>query len=329
MLVIFDLVTTTIINYLKEHGSLVVQIIAANSYSQWIILKGKRLLIDILRTGPLPTHVSFIMDGNRRYAKGRKLPIKNGHEAGGETLFTLVCICKGLGIRCVSAYAFSIENFSRPREEVDTLMELFSNKLDEFAEKANDLKDPLYGCSLRVVGDMSLLTEELKFKIRNVENKTKGGEFVLYLCFPYTSRNDIMHAVTQSIHKYTNSDEDELTVKELTNHMYFESYSNKVDLLIRTSGHMRLSDYNLWQVHEHSTIEFSDTLWPQFSFMQMYLILLRWSMFKVIQNYNKSNIDNHTKMGEKIYKPYKKFLKLTSSNKLPEPPIAVSVVAGK
>lgn len=329
LLAYVELVTGTVIGYIEEYLSMVVQYSTGNDYSGRIVFNGKRLLIDMLRNGPLPTHVSFIMDGNRRYARGKKLPIKNGHEAGGETLFTLVCICKGLGIRCVSAYAFSIENFSRPREEVDTLMGLFSKKLDEFAVKSNDMKDPLYGCSLRVVGDMSLISEDLKSKIRLVESKTKGGDFILYLCFPYTSRNDITHAVTESISKYNTSDENELTMREFTKTMYFDSYSNKVDLLIRTSGHMRLSDYMLWQVNEHSTIEFSDTLWPQFSFLQMYLILLKWSMFKVIQSYNKNNLDNHSKVGEKFYRPYKKFLKLTSSNRLPDPPISVSVVAGK
>ncbi|KAL3229177.1 Dehydrodolichyl diphosphate synthase complex subunit SRT1 [Nakaseomyces bracarensis] len=332
LITFISLMVGRVSDYIEEYSFVILQLAGDNVYVDAIIFRIKRLLIDMLRTGPLPTHVSFIMDGNRRYARGRKLSIKNGHEAGGETLLTLVYICKSLGIKCVSAYAFSIENFSRPKEEVDSLMGLFSKKMDEFAERANDFKDPLYGCSFRVVGDMSLLDEELKSKISNVESKTEGGNFILYLCFPYTSRNDIAHAVTETVSIYTEGpgkDESELTIRELTNQMYFGPFSNKVDLLIRTSGHMRLSDYMLWQINEHSTIEFSDTLWPQFSFLQMYLILLKWSMFRVIQNYNNSNIDNNSKVAEKIYKPYKRFLNLTSLSSLPEPPIAVSIVGGK
>lgn len=114
------------------------------SLFSWFYVNLQNILIKALRVGPVPEHVSFIMDGNRRYAKSRRLPVKKGHEAGGLTLLTLLYICKRLGVKCVSAYAFSIENFNRPKEEVDTLMNLFTVKLDEFAKRAKDYKDPLY-----------------------------------------------------------------------------------------------------------------------------------------------------------------------------------------
>ncbi|EGA61005.1 Srt1p [Saccharomyces cerevisiae FostersO] len=171
------------------------------SLFSWFYVNLQNILIKALRVGPVPEHVSFIMDGNRRYAKSRRLPVKKGHEAGGLTLLTLLYICKRLGVKCVSAYAFSIENFNRPKEEVDTLMNLFTVKLDEFAKRAKDYKDPLYGSKIRIVGDQSLLSPEMKKKKLKRWKKSHRMETIsLYLyCFPYTSRNDMLHTIRDSV----------------------------------------------------------------------------------------------------------------------------------
>ncbi|QHS75373.1 ditrans,polycis-polyprenyl diphosphate synthase [Saccharomyces paradoxus] len=297
------------------------------SLFSWLYITVQNLLIKALSVGPVPEHVSFIMDGNRRYAKARRLPVKKGHEAGGLTLLTLLYICKRLGVKCVSAYAFSIENFNRPKEEVDTLMNLFTVKLDEFAKRANDYKDPLYGSKIRIVGDQSLLSPEMRKRIEKVEDITKNGDdFTLYICFPYTSRNDMLHTIRDSVQDLLeNKSPSRINIKKFTNKMYMDFYSNKCELLIRTSGHRRLSDYMLWQVHENATIEFSDTLWPNFSFFAMYLMILKWSFFSTIQRYNEKN----RSLFEKVYEGVPSILKRKKPSmplyQFPNPPLSVSV----
>lgn len=298
-----------------------------NSLNVWTHKFFQNLLISILSVGPVPEHVSFIMDGNRRYAKSNNLPLKRGHEAGGFTLLTLVYICKKIGVRCVSAYAFSIENFSRPKEEVSTLMELFSNKLEEFATRANDFKDPLYGSRLKIIGDRRLLTKQLRKKVEEVERfTTDGTDFTFYVCFPYTSRNDIQHAMYLNSKSYLKNKIKlkDINMSNFSRNMYLENFSDKCDILIRTSGHKRLSDYMLWQSHQNTTIEFVNTLWPDFSFIQMYLIFFRWSFFTTIQQYNSSGssalpnlVPNFQFFNNKKYEPLETF---------PESPIAVSIL---
>ncbi|CCC70628.1 hypothetical protein NCAS_0F01440 [Naumovozyma castellii] len=293
----------------------------------WFHKKTQLLLIKILSVAQVPEHVSFIMDGNRRYAKSRNLPLNKGHEAGGVTLLTLAYICKKIGVKCVSAYAFSIENFNRSKEEVDTLMELFSAKLDEFAKRAIDYRDPLYGSRLKVVGDHSLISKELRDKIYKVEQlTTDGSDFTFYVCFPYTARNDIYHTMYNFIANPEPEKEksEELTIEKFTSQMYLREFSNKCDLLIRTSGHNRFSDYMLWQTHENGTIEFCNTFWPDFGFMGMYMIILKWSFFKTIQKFNEMNFSLKTIWYEgpnsKIQNRY------TKLEELPEPPVHVSVL---
>lgn len=285
----------------------------------------QNVLIGVVRVGPVPRHVSFIMDGNRRYAKGRGMSVKRGHEAGGLALLNLCYACKNIGIKCVSAYAFSIENFNRPKEEVDNLYNMFAVKLDEFAQRANSFKDPLYGARIRIVGDHSLVSQEMRDKIKNVEKLTKdGADFTLYICFPYTSRNDIYHTVHDSIEKSLKekSDLGKFTVSAFTERMYLNDFSNKCDLLIRTSGHMRLSDYMLWQSHENSDIQFTSTLWPDFGFIKFYLMLLRWSFFTSIQRYADAGFSIREKVISSIPFLANKKIALDS---LPTAPLAVSI----
>lgn len=285
----------------------------------------QNLLINIIASGPVPQHVSFIMDGNRRFAKRMELPLKRGHEAGGATLLSLCYVLKRMGVRCVSAYAFSIENFNRPPEEVDVLTSMFSVKLDEFARRAKNYRDPLYQSRLKIVGDHSLISEEMREKIKTVENVTDDGDaFTLYICFPYTSRNDICHATQTSVEQVLqqNSNSRALTANEYTKRMYLGDYSNKCDLLIRTSGHLRLSDYMLWQVHESGDIKFSPTLWPDFNFFELYLMILHWSFFSTIQRYITQGV--RTVQSKPKLWDRKKDTKYSLEN-LPSAPLAISI----
>ncbi|CDO95937.1 unnamed protein product [Kluyveromyces dobzhanskii CBS 2104] len=291
----------------------------------------QQILVCILKMGPVPRHVSFIMDGNRRYAKRSNKAVKEGHKAGGATLIDILYLCRTLNISSVSAYAFSIENFNRSPQEVDTLMELLGYYIDQFTERATNIKDNLYGIRLRVVGELSLLNEELLEKIRCAEKLTaEGKEFVLYLALPYTSRNDIAHSMKDTINKCINNNED-ITEQALTNNMYFEEYSDKCDLLIRTSGHTRLSDYMLWQVHEGEVVEFVNCLWPDFGFWRLYLIILRWSFYHTLQKVNQLPVPSSIR--NPVFPRILKALpidtlrrsKRVALDSLPAPPLAVSV----
>lgn len=322
-----------------EHSKLGARFIALQGYLNALVVwvmslkvsailyrRLQTLLIGVVSVGPVPRHVSFIMDGNRRYAKGRGLSIKRGHEAGGVALLNLCYACKRIGVKCVSAYAFSIENFNRPKEEVDHLYNMFAVKLDEFATRAKSFKDPLYGSRIRIVGDHSLVTQEMRDKIKNVEEMTKDGtDFTLYICFPYTSRNDIYHTVHDSIETLLKSHAcaGDLTVASFTRDMYLDGFSDKCDLLIRTSGHMRLSDYMLWQAHENSNIQFTSVLWPDFGFFKFYLMLLRWSFFESVYRY----IDAGLSLRKSAYNsmPFFNGMKATTLDSLPAAPLAISI----
>ncbi|SCV01584.1 LAME_0G17172g1_1 [Lachancea meyersii CBS 8951] len=300
------------------------------SWVHWVVFHTQFLLLSILQVGPVPQHVSFIMDGNRRYAKSLNKPTKSGHEAGAWTLLKMLSMCKTLGVKIVSAYAFSIENFNRPREEVDLLTSLLAEKLDEVGRRALDRKSELFGVRLRVVGERSMISKELNDRITRVERMTDGGDsMTLYVCFPYTSRNEIYHAVydTAESCKYHGQAAEDVDVRSFTKSMFLGDNSNRCDLLIRTSGHTRLSDYMLWQVHENGVIEFTNTLWPDFGFIEFFVMLLRWSFFACLQRRELANVSLRSQAFH-LFKnnlfPFKR--KPVSYEDLPEAPQAVSVV---
>ncbi|SCU89970.1 LANO_0D07074g1_1 [Lachancea nothofagi CBS 11611] len=297
---------------------------------QWIVVQVQKTLIRVLQVGPLPKHVSFIMDGNRRYAKSLSMPTKSGHEAGAVTLLNLLAACKSIGIKTVSAYAFSIENFNRPREEVDVLTSLLAEKLDEVAHRAQDRNSELYGLRLCVIGERSMISKNLNDKITRVERMTDAGEsMILYICFPYTSRNDIYHAVYDAAEgcKYHGQRAADIDVQNFTKRMFLGDYANKCDLLIRTSGHTRLSDYMLWQVHENGVVEFTNTLWPDFSFIEFFSMLLKWSFFTSLQRRQLAKVSLRSQTMHFLKDnllPFKR--KQISYEDLPEAPQSVSVV---
>ncbi|EDO17752.1 hypothetical protein Kpol_1033p59 [Vanderwaltozyma polyspora DSM 70294] len=298
----------------------------------WLNRQLQSIMINIIKTGRVPEHISFIMDGNRTYAKNLNMPIKKGHEAGGITLLSLVYACKRMGVRCVSAYAFSIENFNRPKDEVDTLNNLFADKLDEFAIRAKDFQDPLYGAKIKIVGDATMIGDEMKRRIKRVEKITQDGEdFILYICYPYTSRNDIYHAVQRSVEQTLNNEisKDEITIKHFTENMYLESFSNRCDLLVRTSGHKRLSDYMLWQTHENATIDFHSGLWPDFTFIKLYLKLIKLSLYMTVQNYYETTFLSSEQVLRKKAEYYNKWRGNINLSSLPEPPPTISIVGRK
>lgn len=202
----------------------------------------------------LPRHVAVIMDGNGRWAKKRGLMRSFGHKAGCENVRKAVKYCSKKGIEYLTVYAFSTENFRRPQEEVKALMSLlvqyFNNETDEL--KAN-------GVRLNVIGDISCFPPKVCQAIENGLKKTaECDKLVFTIALAYGSRAEIVRAVREMI----KNGEKDITEETLSRYLYTHDLPDP-DLIIRTSGEERLSNFLLYQA-AYSEFYFTDTLWPDF-----------------------------------------------------------------
>ncbi|GMM37079.1 ditrans,polycis-polyprenyl diphosphate synthase [Saccharomycopsis crataegensis] len=236
----------------------------------------KHILIRSLRTGNLPNHIAFIMDGNRRYAKQHKLPVSQGHNMGSESLASILELCYKLNIQAVSIYAFSIENFNRSKSEVNYLMDLIQKKLSQISEHG-DLVDK-FGIKIIFSGNKSFLPKDVYDTFKETEERTKNnGNVILNICFPYTARDDI----TRSIKKIVSDvKQDKLEVEEIREETVSNNLDTKslppLDFMMRTSGVRRLSDYLLWEITDNDAeLELLDIYWPELN-----QLILTWSIFK-------------------------------------------------
>ncbi|EHY60835.1 Dehydrodolichyl diphosphate synthase complex subunit SPAC4D7.04c [Exophiala dermatitidis] len=350
--------------------------------AEWALNQLRELLIGALRQGPVPKHVAFVMDGNRRFAKRHRIETVEGHNLGFEALARILEVCYKSGVTHVTIYAFSIENFKRSKYEVDALMEMAKIKLKQLVEHG-DLLDR-YGARIRILGQRELIKPDVLEVVDQAVKMTQGnGNCVLNVCFPYTSREEITAAVrgtveefsrpippvakspfkeeriahtirsqqqsstylepeaagsgfglqspsssTTSLSSYDNDNDNDtlsssvsvststtlhpddntemtststsseqqqtqshgdkntplklkypspelITPETLDSHMYTAG-DPPVDLLIRTSGVSRLSDYLLWQCHEDTQIVFLDVLWPDFDLWSFLPVLWEW-----------------------------------------------------
>ncbi|QRV79071.1 dehydrodolichyl diphosphate synthetase [Ceratobasidium sp. AG-Ba] len=235
-----------------------------------------RLVIFILSSGPVPQHVAFVMDGNRRYARQKQMEIAGGHMEGFGALKRMLEICLKLNIKCVTVYAFSIENFKRPVKEVDTLMSLAKAKLEELCSHG-DLLDQ-YQVRLNVLGKTELLPPDVLEVVYRAEAMTaKHNGAILNICMPYTSREEITSAVESIVrsHQAGEIELDDITPEALEARLYTKLRdSPKLDILVRTSGVHRLSDFLLWQACADTQIHFSDAYWPDFALRDLVPVLL-------------------------------------------------------
>ena len=204
----------------------------------------------------LPRHIAVIMDGNGRWAKKRLLPRTAGHIQGAKAFRKCARHCADIGIECVTFYAFSTENWKRPKQEVDAIMKLFSDYLDEALDMAE--KD----ISLRFIGDRTPLSEDLKRKMSCVEEKSAENKgLICCIAINYGGRDDIVHAVRSIAKEGISPDRiDEDTISE----RLFTKGLPDVDLMIRPSGEQRLSNFLIWQC-AYAEFVFMDVLWPDFS----------------------------------------------------------------
>lgn len=220
------------------------------------ILKNSALGDNVL----VPTHVGVIMDGNGRWAKKRGLPRKFGHREGAKTFRTIARNAKSLGISYITFYAFSTENWKRPKDEVDAIMDLFDKYLDE----VNDFIDE--NIRVRFIGDRTMLKPELQKKMEHVEEISKDFDsMTLILAINYGGRDEITHAV-KSIAQDVKSgvlDIDSINADLIQSRLYTEEIPD-VDLIIRPSGEQRLSNFLIWQ-SAYAEYYFTNILWPDFS----------------------------------------------------------------
>ena len=203
-----------------------------------------------------PKHIAIIMDGNGRWAEARHLPRMAGHRAGTENLRRVITACVEFGIPYLTIYAFSTENWKRPKDEVDGLMQILGDVLEkEIAELHKE------GVQLRHIGRLENLNKSLQKKILAAIELTKNNEnLVLSIAWNYGGRDEIVHAVQGIISEGVKAEE--INEELISRHLYTKDIPDP-DLMIRTSGEMRTSNYLIWQ-SAYSEWYFTDTLWPDF-----------------------------------------------------------------
>lgn len=232
-----------------------------SEYFSWI-------LFSLLKKGAnLPKRVGIIMDGNRRYAKKKNLKTIQGHYQGMETLLELLKWSISLEISELTVFAFSIDNFKRTEEEINGLIKLFK---DSFYKYSNN-KDLLNaGVKICIYGNRKLFDEEMNNIFKDIEEKTKeGNKIKLNVCIGYNSTEEIYQAALKS-----NKDKKDFK-KEFESHLY-GGYNCNPELLIRTSGETRLSNFLLYQCR-FSLIVFVDKQWPELTVYDYFKIILRYS----------------------------------------------------
>ncbi|PWZ09788.1 Dehydrodolichyl diphosphate synthase 2 [Zea mays] len=220
-----------------------------------------------LRAESLPRHVAVVMDGNSRWARARGLPSAAGHEAGRRALEEVVRLSRAWGVRTLTAFAFSHENWSRPKVEVEFLMGQFERAIRESV--AEFLRE---GIRLRVIGDSSRLPVSLQRTAREAEEATRNNsQLDLTLAISYSGRRDIVQACRSLAQKVRDKllepeDIDESLFAGELETSHANANGNELpypDLVIRTSGELRLSNFLLWQ-SAYAELFFTDTLWPDF-----------------------------------------------------------------
>lgn len=203
----------------------------------------------------LPTHIAIIMDGNGRWAKKRSLPRTAGHAAGSKNFKDIARYCNKIGLKYLTVYAFSTENWKRPKEEVDNIMKIFK----EYLEDAKNFKDE--NIQVQFIGDRSVLDPEIQRLMKESEDASRDATGLhLNIAINYGGRDEIVHAVRNLIN--SNAKAEDITEEAISQNLYTASQPDP-DFIIRPSGEYRLSNYLIWQ-SAYAEYWFSDILWPDF-----------------------------------------------------------------
>ncbi|XP_013190147.2 dehydrodolichyl diphosphate synthase complex subunit DHDDS [Amyelois transitella] len=219
------------------------------------------LCIKVVNTGRIPQHIAFIMDGNRRYAKKHSVNSSEGHYKGFDKLSETLKWCLDIGVPEVTVYAFSIENFKRKEEEVSALMNLARDKFKRLLDEMDQLNE--WGMRVHVAGRLSLLPDDLRSLVSEAMLATKdNNKLRLNIAYAYTGRDEISRAASHIVDGVRNN---ELAPEDIDEELVSQTLElSEPDLLVRTSGEVRLSDFMLWQV-SNSVVYFTDVLWPDFT----------------------------------------------------------------
>ncbi|HEX2583457.1 MAG TPA: polyprenyl diphosphate synthase [Chlamydiales bacterium] len=210
----------------------------------------------------IPRHIAIIMDGNRRWAKRRGIPPSAGHWEGAETLAEIVRAAADIGIKTLTVYSFSTENWSRADEEIEVLMNLFEIYLTK--KRDSLVKD---GVRLDAIGDLEAMPEKVKAALDLTRKATEQCDKInLVLAINYGGRDEIRRAVRKIVEKGIKAIDitEELISSELDTHRYGDP-----ELLIRTSGELRISNFLIWQI-SYTEIYTTDVLWPDFTPVKLY-----------------------------------------------------------
>jgi len=217
----------------------------------------------------VPQHVAIIMDGNGRWARRRNLPRIAGHRAGAENLRRIITACAEFGIKILTIYAFSTENWERPEDEVRGLMNIFTRVLDQ------ELKDlHRQGVCLHHLGNLNGIEPALQKKVRDALELTRNNDrLILNVAFNYGGRAEILHAVRQMLADGVSPDE---LTEELFSSYLFTAGLPDPDLVIRTSGELRVSNFLIWQA-AYAEYVAAPEMWPDFGREELYAAIVEYS----------------------------------------------------
>lgn len=208
----------------------------------------------------LPKHIAIIMDGNRRWAKSKGLPVSLGHKEGAKTLEKIVRYAKKVGIKYITVYAFSTENWKRTKEEVSTLMNLFLSYLEYYSKKADS-----ENIKVKIIGNRQGLSEKMQDLIERCMERTKNNTAITFnIALNYGGRDELVSAIKKISEKVKNN---EIKIEDINEQMVSDNLYTvgqpDPDLLIRTSGEERLSNFLPWQ-SVYTEFLFVDKNWPDF-----------------------------------------------------------------
>lgn len=203
----------------------------------------------------LPTHIAIIMDGNGRWAKKRSLPRTAGHAAGSKNFKDIARYCNKIGLKYLTVYAFSTENWKRPKEEVDNIMKIFK----EYLEDAKNFKDE--NIQVQFIGDRSVLDADIQRLMKESEDASRDATGLhLNIAINYGGRDEIVNAVKEIVNEGVAAEN--ITEQTISKYLYTANQPDP-DFIIRPSGEYRLSNYLIWQ-SAYAEYWFSDILWPDF-----------------------------------------------------------------
>lgn len=221
------------------------------------------MLLRRIREREIPRHIAIIMDGNRRYAKDKGLPVYVGHYFGSKKAEKVLEWCKEIGVKVATLYAFSTENFRRSEEEKKHIFELFKKELRRLLSDSRTHKDRM---RVRIVGKRELLPDDVVEVVEEVERRTENYDnFFLNIAFGYGGRKEIVDAIRKVLKKVEVGEikPEDIDEELISRHLYSDNGYESVDILIRTGGEQRLSNFLPWQA-TNSLTYFVDVYWPAF-----------------------------------------------------------------